>query len=60
LPLFEGNGHKFNFDACPRGSGAKNIYGQPFRFAVSNLGKWWKALIVSNPDRLGHVSPAEM
>ena len=51
LSLLEGNGHEFHIDARPRGSSAKNIDGQSFRFAVFDLGKWWKATIMSNPDR---------
>jgi hypothetical protein len=37
--------------ARPRGSSVKNIDGQSFRFAVFDLGKLWKATIMSNPDR---------
>jgi hypothetical protein len=52
LSLLEENGHEFHIDARPRGSSAKNIDGQSFRFAVFDLGKWRKATIMSNPDRL--------
>ena len=44
-------GTKFHIDARPRGSSAKNIVGQSFRFAVFDLGKRWKATIMGNPDR---------
>ncbi len=51
LSLLEGNGHEFHIDTRPRGSSAKIIDGQSFRFAVFDLGKWWKATIMNNPDR---------
>jgi hypothetical protein len=51
LSLLEGNEHEFHIDARPRGSSAKNIDGQSFLFAVFDLGKWWKATIMSNLDR---------
>jgi hypothetical protein len=51
LSLLEGNGHEFHIDARPRGSSAKDIDGQSFRLAVLDLGKWWEATIMSNPDK---------
>ena len=53
LSLLEGNGHEFHIDARPRGSSAKNIDGQSFRFAVFDLGKWWEVLSMGNAHLIG-------
>src|SRR5436305_7881173 len=58
LSLFKGYGHQFDFDACMRCRSAKYIYCQSFRPAVSDLRKWGKTAIVSDPYTLGHLSLA--
>jgi ABC transporter substrate binding protein len=58
LSLFKGYGHQFDFDACMRCRSAKYIYCQSFRPAVSDLRKWGKTVIVSDPYTLGHLSLA--